>query len=212
MGPDLLKWPHRAAPRGGNLRGHGQHLQGGADVATLPRRERGRWASVPPAERFWDKVNKNGPTPPHRLELGPCWVWTTSTNNKGYGQLAVGKVDGRKKMRLSHRISWELHHGPVPPGLQVLHRCDNPPCVRPDHLFLGTQAQNMADCSAKGRMGPRNLVGERNPAAKLREADVRVIRQRLANGERQTAIAADYGVHFSTIGLIARGQKWGHVL
>jgi hypothetical protein len=86
--------------------------------------------------RFWAKVSKGD----------GCWIWTGSRNPKGYGRLNTGN-----RVRLAHAISWELSHGAVPDGLWVLHRCDNPPCVRPDHLWLGTAADNTADMVAKGR-------------------------------------------------------------
>lgn len=104
-------------------------------------------------ERFWAKVNKQGPVPAHRPELGPCWVWTgTVPKQPGYGRFNTGiKLAGRWVIVNVHRYSWELHHGPVPAGLWVLHRCDNRPCVRPDHLFLGTATDNNRDMVAKGR-------------------------------------------------------------
>lgn len=97
------------------------------------------------SERFWKKVDQNGPT--HPVLGTPCWVWTASRFVRGYGALKVD--DGPKGY--AHRISWELHFGPIPDGLWVLHRCDNPPCVNPAHLFLGTHLDNMADMDAKGR-------------------------------------------------------------
>jgi hypothetical protein len=98
-------------------------------------------------ERFWLKVNKSGPVV--RDDLGPCWVWTGRTRNTGYG--------GFGRSWLAHRFAWELTNAPIADGLCVLHRCDNPPCVNPAHLFLGTQADNNRDCGAKGR---NNTVGK----------------------------------------------------
>lgn len=103
---------------------------------------------IPVAQRFWSKVDKNGPIASHAPGLGQCWIWTGSTS-EGYGQINVGGGDGRHDW--AHRVSWEIHHGPIPDGLWVLHRCDNPSCVRPDHLFLGTVADNNRDMIAKGR-------------------------------------------------------------
>lgn len=89
-------------------------------------------------ERFWAKVDRRGPD--------DCWEWTAGCNRKGYGKFSL---DGAT--RQSHRISWELANGQIPEGLCVLHRCDNPPCCNPAHLFLGTHADNHADRSLKGR-------------------------------------------------------------
>src|SRR5687768_7640815 len=84
----------------------------------------------PLAERFWTKVDRNGPVPEHRIELGPCWVWVAGRYTWGYGRFSVS----RQRSEPAHRIAWELTFGPIPAGLWVLHHCDNPPCVRPSHL------------------------------------------------------------------------------
>lgn len=97
--------------------------------------------------RFWAKVDKTG----------DCWVWTAATNPKGYGQFYV------EGMRLAHRVSWILAHGPIPDDLCVLHRCDHPPCVNPAHLFLGTYADNNHDRDAKGRQRNQNAAKTRCP-------------------------------------------------
>jgi len=89
------------------------------------------------ADRFWSKV---------QCLPGPCWLWTGTRQHNGYGRILV---DGR--MRQAHRVSYELTFGPVPAGLQVCHKCDNPPCVNPDHLFVGTQSDNLFDQGRKGR-------------------------------------------------------------
>jgi hypothetical protein len=86
--------------------------------------------------RFWAKVDKTT----------DCWLWTGGKHRQGYGQISIAR-----KMALAHRVSYELEVGPIPPGMSVLHKCDVPGCVRPDHLFTGTQKDNMADCARKGR-------------------------------------------------------------
>jgi hypothetical protein len=125
-----------------------------------------------------------------------CWEWTASTNSKGYGQFAVGYGKTRKVLR-AHRISYELFVGEVPEGMSVLHYCDNPCCVRPKHLFLGTHADNMQDMSSKGRrMG---VVNNR----KLSINQVMEIRE---SSETGVVLASRYGVAESTISE-ARNRK-----
>lgn len=91
-------------------------------------------------QRFNEKYTKNA--------VSGCWEWIASTNQK-YGHISVSNVGGTKKMRNAHRVSWELYNGPIPEGLQVLHKCDNRLCVNPDHLFLGTHQDNMNDMKQK---------------------------------------------------------------
>lgn len=105
-------------------------------------------------ERFWAKVNKEGPVPEHAKHLGPCWVWTKGKTTAGYGGFYIAKVH-----HYAHRFSWQIHFGEIEAGLCVCHKCDNPPCCNPQHFFKGTHAQNQADKCAKGRYvhgdGPR---------------------------------------------------------
>jgi hypothetical protein len=95
---------------------------------------------TPLAVRFRGKI---------RIEPSGCWLWIGATNGKGYGKIQQGRRGGIPL--LAHRVSWELHRGPIPDGLMVLHQCDSPPCVNPDHLFLGTGLDNMRDMVAKSR-------------------------------------------------------------
>ncbi len=101
---------------------------------------------VPRGPRFWAKVNKNGPVPSHMPHLGACWTWTGIKNSKGYGLFFLG----HSHYTAAHRMSWELIRGGKPDHL-VCHRCDNPSCVRPSHLFSGTYRDNYNDMVAKGR-------------------------------------------------------------
>lgn len=105
----------------------------------------------PLADRFWEKVNKDGPVPAHCPELGPCWLWTASTNKAGYGKIGSGAGGPAEQTLLAPRVAWELTNDPIPAGLLALHHCDNPPCVNPAHLFLGTSRDNTQDMIAKGR-------------------------------------------------------------
>lgn len=104
-------------------------------------------------QRFWSKVNKSSIP-------DECWLWTAATIGGGYGQI-MGVVNGKRRPVYAHRVSWEMAFGPIPADLYVLHRCDVPLCVNPDHLFLGTQGDNLADARAKGRLLTRAYYQER---------------------------------------------------
>lgn len=149
--------------------------------------------------RFWAKVKKSD----------GCWEWTASRQKNGYGSIALPRRDSGRMAR-AHRVSWMIAHGPIADGLQVCHRCDNPPCVRPDHLFLGTRAVNMADCVAKGRLN--SARGERASKAKLTAEKVNEIRARLARGATDQGLATEYGVSDTSIRMIRLGWTWRHLL
>ena len=121
---------------------------------------------VPLSDRFWAKVNPNGPVPPHQPHLGPCWLWTANRNSVGYGMIAPG-YGGRSSI-LAHRASWELANGPVPAGLFVCHHCDTPLCVNPAHLFLGTDQENKDDMVRKGRSPKGERSGARLHPERMR--------------------------------------------
>ena len=132
-----------------------------------------------------------------------CWVWGGYRNRGGYGFTRVGGRGAPGK--LAHRLSWELHRGPIPNGLHVLHRCDNPSCVRPDHLFLGTNQENIADRIAKGRPGgmnspgARRLIGDANPRTRYPDELVVAIASLRANGALPRAIAEATGLRRQTV-------------
>ena len=142
-----------------------------------------------------------------RISITPagCWEYTGSRNHKGYGAIGLGGKRGGSTG--AHRASWMVHHGAIPDGLQVLHRCDNPPCVNPDHLFVGTPADNMNDKVQKGRAsGPR---GESHPRHKLTSADVQEIRSRYAaGGTTMRALAAEYDVSRPCIYYVIAHKTW----
>ncbi len=148
-------------------------------------------------QRFWFKVGKDN------LQDDACWTWTGAKTKYGYGYL--GGTRGEKS-RLAHRLSYELSVGPVPDGQCVLHRCDNPPCVNPAHLFLGTRADNNADRVSKGREA--NHKGENNGRAKLTQELARLVRKMRSGGASQQSIADVVGVAQTTVSRILRGELW----
>lgn len=146
-----------------------------------------------------DRLSRNTKIDP---ETG-CWEWT-STKSHGYGVLRVGGRAG--KTFLAHRLSYESANGPILPELKVCHHCDNPGCINPRHLFVGTQTDNMADMAAKGRNA--KVVGEDSGRAKLTEIDVWAIRA--ARGTLRS-LAKQYGVSHVQILKIRSGESWAHL-
>lgn len=131
-----------------------------------------------------------------------CWEWLGTRSDTGYGTFYDGRVYA------THRYSWELAFGPVPLGLCALHHCDNRACVRPDHLWLGTKAENSRDMAAKGRERTPMLQGERHGEAKLTDSAVRDIRTSDLSG---VALAVRYGVSPSLVSLVRRRKAWTHL-
>jgi hypothetical protein len=141
----------------------------------------------PIEERFWEKVKK----------ASSCWLWIGAIRGGGYGVLGTKRGE---KYANAHHFSWELHYGPVPEGLQVLHKCDVRHCVNPEHLFVGTAADNMLDKAKKGRNG-----------RKLTRGDVLEIRSAIAKGNSNQILAADFGVTAQLINMIRKRKIWTEV-
>jgi hypothetical protein len=149
------------------------------------------------AEKFWSKVDKTD----------VCWNWTASTNGNGYGQFKVSRT---RKNITAHRMSYVLHHGQIPDGLWVLHKCDNRKCVNPDHLFLGDAAANVHDMDAKGRRVVADFKGSKNGRAVLNEEAIAKIRL-LYGTVKRAELCKLFGVGKSQIHRIATGQQWASV-
>lgn len=151
--------------------------------------------------RFWEQVEKTE----------SCWNWIGACGRGGYG--AIGReFHGKKALTIrAHRASWEIHFGPIPDGMLVCHKCDNPPCVNPSHLFLGTHEDNAKDRSAKGRNYTQcDNRGERGGNARLKESDIFHIRNsypKISINE----LAAAYKMHPTHISMIIRRLRWAHV-
>ncbi len=213
------------APRRVNARGRGRDRTGRCDMAKrtcsidgcerlhLSRgwcaRHYQRWrkfgdplGAVPLADgeaRFWAKVAIGSPD--------VCWEWQAGSLPDGYGTFHLGGRDRR-----AHRVAYELRVGVIPAGQHVLHRCDNPSCVNPAHLFLGTHADNMKDMAAKGRgLGHRGPRGERNARSTLNESQVRAIRWLCEVGNSQRAVSRLFGVSQGHVSDVVNGKRWAHV-
>lgn len=134
-----------------------------------------------------------------------CWNWKASLAGKGYGQL---KATGGHGQLYAHRVSYQIHFGDIPEGKSVLHRCDNPKCVNPDHLFIGTKKDNAQDMKSKGR----HLYGERNGSAILSSKDVLSIKKLLSEKVlSQSRIGELFGISQIEVSRIHRGIRWAHI-
>ena len=156
---------------------------------------------APVETRFWDYVNKDGPKQP---KIGKCWLWIGGTFSSGYGQFN-NKIEKR-----SHRFSYQLHFGPIPIGKDVLHKCDNPRCVNPTHLFLGNPQINMADKVAK----KRQAVGEKVHCSRLTTSQVIEIRRRYKKRDKvngRSALAKEFGVYEQAIEHVVKRKTWKHI-
>jgi hypothetical protein len=158
--------------------------------------------------RFWAKVNKNGPVPEHRPELGPCWLWIAGCHpTSGYGHFRLNR-----RSRRAHTVAYEWCIGPIIDGLFVCHHCDVRRCVNPGHLFLGTNSENILDAAAKGRAA----TGLRNGThvhglTKLTDEDVRDVINLHAGGMFQHEIAARKNISQTMVSHILTGKAWRHL-
>ena len=146
-------------------------------------------STIIPEDRFWSKVDKTD----------KCWMWTAACSSDGYGNISI-----KGKTYKPHRVSYEIKHGPIPKGMLICHHCDNKLCVRPSHLFLGTQKDNMQDAVGKGRAAR----GERHGSSKLTESQVKQIR---IDPRMEKEIAPDYSISNSVVGKIKRRVNWKHI-
>jgi hypothetical protein len=145
-----------------------------------------------------------------------CWTWTGQRGPSGYGKFAYRSA-GRRTHARAHRVMWELENGPIPDSLFVCHHCDNPACVRPDHLFIGTPKDNTQDALMKGRLrtGPMPIESVRRGVdtnnVKLTEEKVLEIRSLASTGLSQSTIANRFGVKQAQVSAIVTGRSWAHV-
>lgn len=152
---------------------------------------------LPLKERFWSNVKK--------YEDG-CWIWLGAKTGAGYGVIQDKKISYS-----SHRLSWEIHHDKsIPVGMNICHRCDNPACVNPSHLFIGTHADNMTDKAKKGRALGAHL-GSKHPFSKLDEQQVKEIKTLLTSKIKQRLISKTYGISPSSVSDIKFNRTWSHV-
>jgi predicted XRE-type DNA-binding protein len=161
-----------------------------------------------PRERFWSKVG--GPK-----ESGDCWEWLGARQSNGYGFLHAGPLyhTGQRWVK-AHRLSWEMHNGEeLPADACVLHTCDNPGCVHPGHLYVGTRKDNAQDRAERKRGKEHRQQGENNDNAKLTEAQVRAIIGELQKLPRrsQTSIATEFGVNQQQVSRIMHRKNWAHL-
>jgi len=152
-------------------------------------------------QKFWEKVLLD--------DDDKCWEWRASKSRKGYGNFYLSIGHSKSKHCLAHRMAWKLTYGDIPEGLQVCHHCDNPGCVNPGHLFVGTNRDNILDAKKKGRLA--NRKGEKHPGAKLNEDKVKRIRELRKRGYTLERLGKIFGVDMSTIGYIVSRKLWSHV-
>lgn len=152
-----------------------------------------------PVNQYFDE--RYSPEP-----ISGCWLWAGTYQSQGYGVANHKKVKG-----LAHRLSYTLHKGPIPDGMHVCHTCDNPACVNPDHLWIGTHQDNHKDKVNKGRASGGSLKGMAHNMRKLTDDSVREIRRLCSDGFTQTGVGRLFGVSQGQVWAIVTGRNWGHV-
>jgi len=154
--------------------------------------------AIPISDRFWLHVKKSK----------GCWIWTGAKRD-GYGRIGGGP--GKNALQ-AHRVSWELEYGPIPEGKCVLHRCDNPPCVRPRHLFLGTKFENAVDRDRKGRRKTGRIYpGSQCKTSKLIEKQVLRLRRLRTQGWTLIQLAIEFDIHYTHVRRICLRKNWRHI-
>lgn len=141
-----------------------------------------------------------------------CLLYLGSRTRAGYGRIRLGGFDGKE--HYAHRLAYELSRGPIPDGMQVCHTCDVPNCINPDHLFLGTNADNQADMDRKGRRDATSwtMLGECHHNSKLTDDDVRFIRANCKRRGDQRRMARRFGITEANVTVIVKRKGWKHVI
>lgn len=156
--------------------------------------------SVLPETRFWKLVDKSN----------YCWLWKGTKSRKGYGRFVLSVNGHKQNFVAAHRYSYILEHGSIPNGLMICHKCNNPACVRPDHLYAGTNSDNMQDSIRSGTFPPR--YGEHNGISKLSYKIVKEARERYKQGNIGFwRLAKEYGVSKPAMMNAIKGKTWKHV-
>ena len=156
-----------------------------------------------PKQTLFQRLERNSIPEPN----SGCLLWTGAVDHSGHGVITIWDDEYEKSITTSpHRIAWQLHRGPIPERMLVCHKCDVPSCINPDHLWLGTNDENMADMVAKGRAAKPK--GTKHPNSKLTDDDIRAIRRSLKSG---VDVAREYGISTANVSLIRSRKAWPHV-